>query len=244
MVAAVPSFIRAGTLFPPCSAPHKDKDGHMILYEYIFMALASPSPELILNRLVRICNPNPVSSGVVGREKNGICSTSGSSSGSSSASASSVGKMNRGCGGGGGANGNVRSQVATSKMNTNTNTNNQKNINHENTPTDIANTMTANYNITGMNDDKATKAVILLPDLIIYWAISMDYNHAYERGGIQKVIHTTTTKTTTKNTTSNKQQQQQNDEVDDTTSTTNDTATESTNTSTVPKTTTVTKQAS
>ncbi len=161
------SFLKAGVLFPSCSSPHREKDGHLVLMEYAFAALATPNPALILNKLAKICNNSAFS---------------GNPSGSSSNHDKVTLRNN--------VNSVYRQSSHLSTSSTAISATSVTNNSHH-YMTDPANTPTTNYNITGMNDNRATKSIILLPDLIIFWAISYKYQHMYDLNGIHKVITST-----------------------------------------------------
>lgn len=160
------SFLRAGVLFPSCSAPSKEKDGHLILMEYLFAALATPSPMLILHRLVKICHPNM---------------NIGDISGGSGNNSSNVG---------------LRNNVNSMYLNT---TGKKISIDgstvHQGSGGDTGTSPKSNaksrFTMTGMNDNRATKTIILLPDLIIFWAISMNYQNLSLSNGSIQVLPTT-----------------------------------------------------
>lgn len=161
------SFLKAGVLFPSCSSPHREKDGHLVLMEYAFAALATPNPALILNKLAKICNNSALSG----------------NPGGSSSNHNKVTLRNN-------VNSVYRQSSHLSTSSTATSATSVTNNTHHNM-TDPANTPTTNYNITGMNDNRATKSIILLPDLIIFWAISFKYQRMYDLNGIHKVITST-----------------------------------------------------
>ena len=185
------SFLKAGVIFPSCTAPHREKDGHMVLMEYVFSALATPSPVFILNKLTKILNRN-----------NNETTANNTSSNSShynnynnndekdkvtlrhnansvyrhTTSSTSVASA---------------SSVSTSEDNNNLLTSTSRSSNHYTT----TKTFTTNYKITGMNEQRVTKSIILLPDLIIFWAISKRYQNIYDFNGIRKVGSTAHTST-------------------------------------------------
>ena len=210
-------FLRAGILFPQISAPHAEKDGHLVLMEYFFLALATPSSTLTVNRLARICNPIPTT--VKNQyeidydavRENTINSNSSDGSGGGINLRHRVSTLYHD---------NVvnteksffASTSSTSSSTTATTKTTTKKSNHIiNSINSINNNMTTDYNITGMNEHLATKSIILLPDLIIFWAISMNYHSIHTSKGVQE---RTSTSSTTTSTTSPPQQQQKPTEED------------------------------
>jgi len=178
------SFLRAGILFPPSAAPHAFKDGHQALIECLFYAIATPPPTLILNRVAKARNaiPGSSSSSSMGhghghynhgssshnssRGDGAVSSNMGLSGGTASIIAGGGGG-----GGGPGGGGNLkRNSSSTSSVSS--------------TTTTSSSTMSPSSNTVGMNG-KTNRTVVILPDLIIFWAIIMNYQNVFQTNGIQ-----------------------------------------------------------
>lgn len=121
-------FLRGGLLFPMSMAPHQGPHGHLPLIECLFTSLASPSPTLVLQQLLK--------------EANGIPN------------------------------------------------NNSSSYYRDKSRNDCYHTPSRNLN-TNMN---VNRTLFLLPDLIIFWGISRQYQNVFfDQGhGIIQVVTTAT----------------------------------------------------
>ena len=197
------SFLKSGIMFPNCIAPHAGPKGHLALMECIFNAVASPPPTVLLNRVAKVSNM-AMKSGFKGVSKSSSSGAGANTSSSNTNSTSQTSGTRSSFSSSSSEGSSTRNRTSQSSHAHGSNSNN--NNSHESQERQWKEYMRREYaramvegpapgvmqRETNAHLKTNSRTIVLLPDLIIYWAIVVEYQKIFSNSGRSAGATTTT----------------------------------------------------